>query len=217
MGWPRRFLIGTGVAAVAVGATASLGRFSYAPLPDQADLLNADRYPIQTAFDILGRRVSRAEADRLNATESGRTELAPGGTAVAIGPAMVERGRQAFYQETFGNEVFLTDVTGMLDGGLTPTQVALAVAKLGGQGTTNLQVAIASDMRVGDRLYKRASWPPPGSTFRRVAPSSSGSGRSTIAATCAWASPARSATPRSIPAPARWWRARRTSISTPDC
>ena len=84
MGWPRRILIVAGVAAVAVGATATLGRFSYAPMPDRADLLNGDRYPIQTAFDILGRRVSRAEADRLNATESGRKELAPGGTAVAI-------------------------------------------------------------------------------------------------------------------------------------
>jgi hypothetical protein len=162
MGWPRRILITAGLASVAAGVTLGFGRFSYAPMPDQADLLNADRYPIQTAFDILGRRVSRAEADRLNATESGRKELAPGGTAVAIDPAMVERGRQAFYQETFGNEVFLTDVMGMLDGGLTPTEVALAVAKLGGQGTTNLQVAMARDMRVGDRVYRKGELVPTG-------------------------------------------------------
>ena len=75
---------------------------------------------------------------------------------------MVERGRQAFYQETFGNEVFLTDVMGMLDGGLTPTAVALAVAKLGGQGTTNLQVAMARDMRVGDRTYRKGELVPTG-------------------------------------------------------
>ena len=162
MGWPRRILITAGLASVAAGVTLGFGRFSYAPMPDQADLLNADRYPIQTAFDILGRRLSRAEADRLNATESGRKELAPGGTAVAIDPAMVERGRQAFYQETFGNEVFLTDVMGMLDGGLTPTEVALAVAKLGGQGTTNLQVAMARDMRIGDRLYRKGELIPTG-------------------------------------------------------
>lgn len=68
MGWPRRILITAGLVAVAAGATLSLGRFSYAPMPDRADLLNPDRYPIQTAFDILGRRVSRAEADGLEAT-----------------------------------------------------------------------------------------------------------------------------------------------------
>ena len=125
MGWPRRILITAGLVAVAAGATLSLGRFSYAPMPDRADLLNPDRYPIQTAFDILGRRVSRAEADGLEATEDGRKALSPRSGAVAIDPAMVERGRQAFYQETFGNEVFLTDVMGMLDGGLTPGAVAL--------------------------------------------------------------------------------------------
>ncbi|MDQ7762077.1 hypothetical protein, partial [Xanthomonas sontii] len=112
MGWPRRILIAAGFVTVAAGVTLSLGRFSYAPMPDRADLLNPDRYPIQTAFDVLGRRVSHAEADRLTGTEAGRKALAPTSGAVAIDPAMVERGRRAFYQETFGNEVFLTDVMG---------------------------------------------------------------------------------------------------------
>ncbi|MHC2108729.1 cytochrome C oxidase Cbb3 [Methylobacterium sp.] len=162
MGWPRRILLTAGLATVAAGVTISFGRFSYAPMPDRADLLNPDRYPIQTAFDVLGRRVSRAEADRLNGTEAGRKELSASNGAVAIDPAMVERGRQAFYQETFGNEVFLTDLMGMLDGGLTPTAVALAVAKLRGQGTTNLQVAMARDMRVGDRTYRKGELVPTG-------------------------------------------------------
>ena len=162
MGWPRRILIAAGLGTVAAGLTLGFGRFSYAPMPDRADLLNPDRYPIQTAFDVLGRRVSRAEADGLNATEEGRKTLSPGSGAVAIDPAMVERGRQAFYQETFGNEVFLTDVMGMLDGGLTPTEVALAVAKLGGQGTTNLQVALARDVRIGARIYRKGELVPTG-------------------------------------------------------
>ncbi|MEG9524357.1 MAG: cytochrome C oxidase Cbb3, partial [Hyphomicrobiales bacterium] len=162
MGWPRRILTAAGFVTVAAGVTLSLGRFSYAPMPDRADLLNPDRYPIQTAFDVLGRRVSRAESDRLISTEAGRKALAPTSGSVAIDPAMVERGRQAFYQETFGNEVFLTDVMGMLDGGLTPTAVALAVEKLGGQGTGNLQVAMAKDVRVGDRLYRTGELVPTG-------------------------------------------------------
>ena len=162
MGWPRRILITAGLATAAAGVTLGVGRFSYAPMPDRADLLNPDRYPIETAFDVLGRRVSRAEADGLNATDEGRRTLSPGRGAVAIDPAMVERGRQAFYQETFGNEVFLTDVMGMLDGGLTPAEVALAVARLGGAGTTNLQVAMARDVRVGDRVYRKGELVPTG-------------------------------------------------------
>lgn len=75
MGWPRRILITAGLVTVAAGVTLSVGRFSYAPMPDRADLLNPDRYPIQTAFDVLGRRISRAEADRLNGTEAGRKDL----------------------------------------------------------------------------------------------------------------------------------------------
>jgi hypothetical protein len=72
MGWPRRILIVAGVAAVAVGATASLGRFSYAPMPDRADLLNADRYPIQTAFDIppWSSAAGRPSTRRRSATRS---------------------------------------------------------------------------------------------------------------------------------------------------
>lgn len=77
MGWPRRILIAAGIATVAAGVTLAVGRVSYAPMPDRSDLLNPDRYPIQTAFDILGRRVSRAEADRLKATAAGRAALAP--------------------------------------------------------------------------------------------------------------------------------------------
>ena len=77
-----------GLATVAAGVTISLGRFSYAPMPDRADLLNPDRYPIQTAFDVLGRRVSRAEADRLDGTEAGRKELSAGSGAVAIARGM---------------------------------------------------------------------------------------------------------------------------------
>lgn len=162
MGWPRRILLAAGIATVAAGVTLAVGRVSYAPMPDRSELLNPDRHPIQTAFDILGRRVSRAEADRLKGTAAGRAELAPESGAVAIDPAMVERGRQAFYQETFGNEVFLTDVMGMLDGGLTPLEVARAVARLGGTGTTNLQVAMARDVRIGDRVYRAGELIPTG-------------------------------------------------------
>ncbi|MGT2480362.1 hypothetical protein ACU4GR_19405 [Methylobacterium oryzae CBMB20] len=163
MGWPRRILIAAGIATVAAGVTLAVGRVSYAPMPDRSDLLNPDRYPIQTAFDILGRRVSRAEADRLKATAAGRAELAPESRAVAIDPAMVERGRQAFYQETFGNEVFLTDVMGMLDGGPTPLEVALrgGPARRDGHRRT-FRSPWPRTCRIGDRVYRAGELIPTG-------------------------------------------------------
>ncbi|GJE41237.1 cytochrome C oxidase Cbb3 [Methylobacterium soli] len=68
--------------------------------------------------------------------------------------ALFRRGREAFYRETFGNEVFLTDVMGMLDGGLSLYEVSRALTLLAGRGTTNLQVRIARPVTIGDRTYQ---------------------------------------------------------------
>ncbi len=150
------------VLVLGLGATALLGRFSYAPMPDEAELANPGRSPLTTAFDVLGRRVSAAEADRLRGTEEGRRTLSPGNGAVAIDAAVIARGREAFYRETFGDEVFLTDVMGMLDGGLTPFEVVRAVAALKGAATTNLKVRMARDVTIGDRTYRKGEEVPTG-------------------------------------------------------
>ncbi|GJD35307.1 hypothetical protein FMGBMHLM_2216 [Methylobacterium aerolatum] len=151
-----------GVAAVGLGATALLGRFSYAPMPAVEDLANPGRSPMTTVFDVLGRRILRDEADRLRATEDGRRTLSPQAGAVAIDDAVIARGREAFYRETFGDEVFLTDVMGMLDGGLTPFEVVRAVAALKGEATTNLKVRMARDVTIGERTYRRGEEVPTG-------------------------------------------------------
>jgi hypothetical protein len=150
------------VLVVGLGATALLGRFSYAPMPDEADLANPGRSPLTTAFDVLGRRVSASEADSLRKTEEGRHTLSPANGAVAIDAAVIARGREAFYRETFGDEVFLTDVMGMLDGGLTPFEVVRAVAALKGEATTNLKVRMARDVTIGDRTYPKGEEVPTG-------------------------------------------------------
>ncbi|MCM3440599.1 electron transport protein [Metabacillus halosaccharovorans] len=62
----------------------------------------------------------------------------------------IQKGRKLFYEETFGNEVFFTDVMGMFDGALTLPNVAAAIIKLNGQGTDNLQVQAAKSVMVGD-------------------------------------------------------------------
>ncbi len=68
---------------------------------------------------------------------------------------MLNLGREVFYEETFGNEVFLTDIVGMIDGPFTITNVTKAILALGGKGTNNLQVELASDITLGDKTFKK--------------------------------------------------------------
>ncbi|GJE76418.1 cytochrome C oxidase Cbb3 [Methylorubrum suomiense] len=170
MGWPLRIIVASGIAAGAVLAVGAFGRFSFAPMPDAADVLNRDRYAMRTAYDLLGRRVSAEEAERMKATPEGRAALSPKNGAVAIDEALVQRGREAFYRETFGNEVFLSDVMGMLDGGLSPFEVARAVLALGGGATTNLKVRMSRDMTVGDRTWRKGEEVPTGLDVAKGAP-----------------------------------------------
>ncbi|ACK86116.1 hypothetical protein [Methylorubrum extorquens] len=170
MGRPLRVIVISAAAIGTVLVAGSLARFSYAPMPEAGHLLNPERSPIETAFDVLGRRIARDEAERLKATPEGRAALSPESGAVAIDDALLRRGREAFYRETFGNEVFLSDVMGMLDGGLTPFEVARAILMLGGAGTTNLKVRMARDVTVGDRVWKTGELVPTGLDVPRGSP-----------------------------------------------
>ncbi len=64
--------------------------------------------------------------------------------------AQIELGKQLFFEETFGNEVFFTDILGMFDGPLSFQNMTKALVKLGGKGTTNLQVEAAESFTAGD-------------------------------------------------------------------
>lgn len=154
----RRLLgIALGVVAILVVtavATAFLLRTDHAPLPREADLANPDRLASDVAWDVMGRAIGATEAASLLASEQGRLALSPNEGAIRVDADLVRTGREAFYRETFGNEVFLSDVVGLLDGGLSVTRVALAIAELGGRGTSNLRVALARDVQVGSRLHR---------------------------------------------------------------
>ena len=50
--------------------------------------------------------------------ESGCEPLSPEDTAVKITEDLLALSRNAFYTKTFGNETFITDVTGALEGPL---------------------------------------------------------------------------------------------------
>jgi len=107
------------------------------------------------AYDVLGKVISKNEAASLLKTDEGKQQLSADNGAVAITEDLIKLGRKAFYTETFGNEVFLTDVTGALDGPLNIGNLAKAIASLGGKHTTNLQVTMDRDMQVGDRTFKK--------------------------------------------------------------
>jgi hypothetical protein len=134
--------------AIAVGVLAVFGP-GYAYLPAESKVLNPENLTGAPAYDLWGRRVSADEAPNIDAKA-----LSPAGGGVRIDDATLALGREVFYEETYGNEVFLTDVLGLLDGPLTIWQYAKAIAELRGQATTNLRVAIAHDAVVGGRAFK---------------------------------------------------------------
>lgn len=68
--------------------------------------------------------------------------------------ARQQAGREAFYRDSLGNEVFLSDVVGLLEGGLRPPQVLKALLLLQGQGTGNLRVAVSRPTTVGYRTFR---------------------------------------------------------------
>lgn len=66
-------------------------------------------------------------------------------------------GRKAFYSETFGNEVFQTDVVGALDGPINPVTMTKAIARLGGKPTTNLQIPLDEDVTIGGQTFEKGT------------------------------------------------------------
>lgn len=64
-------------------------------------------------------------------------------------------GRQMFYAETFGNEVFLTDILGIVDGPFTIPNLMQAIMELGGKGMTNLRVELAKEITIGGETYRK--------------------------------------------------------------
>lgn len=132
-------------------------RPEYAYLPGEANALNELPVFPSPAYDVWGRAVSTPEAAQLARSEEGRALLAPENGAVPIDDGLLRLGKRAFYEETFGNEIFLTDVLGILDGPLNATQLARALADLGGAGTTNLRVPLAETVTVGGKTFEKGT------------------------------------------------------------
>lgn len=142
-------LVAIALLALAVGVLAVFGS-GYAYLPGDSKVLNPENLAAAPAYDLWGRRISQEEAPNIDAKM-----LSPASGAVHIDDATLRLGREVFYQETYGNEVFVTDILGLLDGPLPLAQYAKALFALRGQSTTNLRVALAYDTTVGGRAFKQ--------------------------------------------------------------
>ncbi|WP_257346698.1 electron transport protein [Pseudalkalibacillus decolorationis] len=126
----------------------------YAYIPPKDKVLN-DNGDLK-GYDVWGVHTSGKEATILK-TEEGKSTQSPASGAVKIDDELLELGREAFYQETFGNEVFLTDIMGIVDGAFTIPNAMKAILALGGEGTTNLRVELAEDVTIGDKQFEKGT------------------------------------------------------------
>jgi hypothetical protein len=104
-------------------------------------------------YDVLGTWIPPDRARELLQTDSGRQQLSPAAGAVEVTPAMIDAGRKEFYEQTFDNEHFLTDVLGALDGPINLKTLTAAIADLKGQFTTDLVVKCDRDATIGGRRF----------------------------------------------------------------
>ncbi|MBU5442329.1 electron transport protein [Paenibacillus sp. MSJ-34] len=149
-------LIGGGIAAVFAFQP------EYAYMPKADNVLNPAAITAKSrtdqdvrVYDVWGKTVKTNGTVQAQASADGKNELSPGQGAVEINEALLRLGRKSFYKETFGNEVFLTDIMGIVDGPLTLPKIAKAIVKLQGKGTSNLQVELDKSVKIGNKTYKK--------------------------------------------------------------
>jgi hypothetical protein len=153
----RKFSLFLLILLLAVGIGAPLIDVEYAYLPPLDRVVNPQRINLDVAYDIWGEPVTHAEAQALMQTEEGRRRLDPSAGAVLIDEDFLRLGREAFYQETFLNEIFASDIAGILDGPLTPWEFTKAILRLRGEPTTNLRVALAETVTVGGQRFEKGT------------------------------------------------------------
>src|SRR3954471_5673686 len=129
----------------------------YAYEPERENVLSRTRTSPE-AYDLWGRAFTQKEADKLLQTPDGKVQLSPANGAVKVDASVLGFGRTSFYKETFGNEVFMTDVVGILDGPLRINNVSKAILALRGGWTTNLRVEVPETVRIGNRKFEKGSY-----------------------------------------------------------
>lgn len=156
----KRFIIGIVIAALFVAIYAGLEYFEpgYAVNPSEEITINHPlAYEMNDVYgyDIWGLSLSMNEANELMKDEEGRDMLSLHNGAVKVDESLVKEGRDLFYEETFNNEEYITDVLGILDGPLSVINIGKAVLQARGEGTDNLKVELAEDAVIGGRSFKK--------------------------------------------------------------
>lgn len=131
----------------------------YAYFPPSEKTLN-DQMSVQSVqtegYDVWGTTISKEESKTIH-TKGDHSTPSPRNGAVHINDSLLQLGRKTFYQETFGNEVFMTDIAGIVDGAFTIPNIAKAIVSLRGEGTTNLQVELAKTVTIAGRTFNKGS------------------------------------------------------------
>ncbi|WP_456277254.1 electron transport protein [Bacillus sp. AK128] len=184
----RRYYLYIVIALIAVGAIfIYTNEFEYAMIPDQEKVYDHTRND-RKGVDVWGRFVSKDSESIRNVTTSEET-FEEG--AIEIDEELLELGREVFYKETFGNEVFLTDIMGVINGPLSITNIGKAILALNGEGTSNLRVELAEDITLGETIFKKGDIVdtgidvPKGSLTPLGMPMSWGDGRVRVGISCA--------------------------------
>ncbi|WP_246031829.1 di-heme oxidoredictase family protein [Salibacterium salarium] len=106
----------------------------------------------EQAYDQWGEAISKKDAATM--TEG---QLSSQHGTIKVDQDLLDLGREVFYKETFGNEVFLTDILGILDGPVSVWNITKASLALKGQGTNNLQITLAETVKIGDETFEKGS------------------------------------------------------------
>lgn len=124
------------------------------PLSRHADVQPVERRMIG-GYDVLGTWIPPDQANKLIQTNSGKQQLSLQAGAVHVTQELIDRGRREFYEETFGNEYFLTEVVGVLDGPVNLKSLTKAIADLKGKFTTDLAVKCDREITVGGHRFQK--------------------------------------------------------------
>jgi len=128
----------------------------YAYIPPEHKLENTKQTKVRESafirkYDIWGKTLTVPGA----ALQDQDPKLAAANGAVEVTKELLSLGRRTLYEESFGNEVFLTDILGIVEGPLKLKNVVKAIAELKGEATTNLRVELDQDVTVGGLSFRK--------------------------------------------------------------
>lgn len=118
-------------------------------MPASDEVLNPEIKQSESYYVLWGKRYSEQSARQ--------HKLTPAKGAIHVTPDLLRLGKKVFYQETFGNELFLTDILGLVDGPITVTNLLKSIIALKGKGTTNLQVPLAKTVTIAGKTYRKGT------------------------------------------------------------